>query len=346
LLPSEDSIYLHRRSDPCIEHVPYDVRVHFDICVTSCASQYLSLRLIHFFSFSPSLLDFNDEHRLLFSQDCSEEPTTSHNLSRTMVNKQKYGAVEDEEKGEPGAAPPVLHSSFHSSLSPLLAVSDRGIPAFQKSGNNPSSSLSTSASAPPRKTDRAADEPIKPSVLYIIIYGVVNSIMAIPCIFGYAAVIFNNPVFNPYINELSKVVLWSSTVHQFCFTIFSSLPFAIGQVQDAGLIFLSHMSNTMADKIMADGGTAEEVMSTCLVLLSLATFSTGVILVIMGKFKLADLVSYLPLPVVGGYLACKLKFEACLCLVYIIIFARLTLPLQSSVTFVWRRAWHCVSPNQ
>lgn len=143
------------------------------------------------------------------------------------------------------------------------------------------------------------------SVLYIIIYGVVNSIMGIPAMYGYAAVIFNNPAFNSYTNELSKVVLWSSVVHQVCFVAFSSLPFAIGQVQDAGLIFLSHMANTMANKITADGGSHEEVMSTCLVLLSMATFSTGIVLMIMGKFRLADLVSYLPLPVVGGYLACK-----------------------------------------
>lgn len=63
------------------------------------------------------------------------------------------------------------------------------------------------------------------------------------------------------------------------------------------------MSNTIANNILNDGGTTEEVLSTTLVLLSLATLALGLVLVLMGHFRLADAVSYLPMPVVGGYLA-------------------------------------------
>lgn len=75
-------------------------------------------------------------------------------------------------------------------------------------------------------------------------------------------------------------------------------------MQDAGLIFLSHMANTIANDIESQGGSTEEILSTTLVLLSLATASLGFICILMGRFKLADAVGYLPLPVVGGYLAC------------------------------------------
>jgi len=136
-----------------------------------------------------------------------------------------------------------------------------------------------------------------------LIYAAVNSIMCVPGLYGYTAVIFNNEAFGPHINALSKLVLWSSTIHQFSFTIFSSLPFAIGQVQDAGLIFLSAMSNIIANNILQNGGTTEEVVSTTLVILSLSTAALGALLVLMGRFKLADVVSYLPFSVVGGYLA-------------------------------------------
>jgi SulP family sulfate permease len=104
-------------------------------------------------------------------------------------------------------------------------------------------------------------------------------------------------------NALSKLVIFSSLIHQLGFTLFSSLPFAIGTVQDAGLIFLSAMSNQIATKILDDGGTEEEVVSTTLALLSAGTACLGVVLVVMGHFRLADAVSYLPMPVVGGYLA-------------------------------------------
>lgn len=139
--------------------------------------------------------------------------------------------------------------------------------------------------------------------LLIVIYGLINTIMCIPCIYGYASVIFNNDAFQPDINALSKLVLFSSIVHQICFTTFSSLPFSIGQVQDAGLIFLSAMANRIANTMMEQGATREELVSTTIVILGVATSSLGVVLVLMGKFRLADMVSYLPLPVVGGYLA-------------------------------------------
>jgi hypothetical protein len=65
------------------------------------------------------------------------------------------------------------------------------------------------------------------------------------------------------------------------------------------------MSNRIADTIVEEGGTIEEAISTTVVLLGLSTASLGFVLVIMGKFRIADIVAYLPLPVVGGYLACK-----------------------------------------
>lgn len=92
-------------------------------------------------------------------------------------------------------------------------------------------------------------------------------------------------------------------MHQLGFLLFSSLNFAIGTVQDAGLIFLSSMSNTIANSILDNGGTSEQVISTTLVLLSFGTCMLGIVLVLMGHFQLADAVSYLPMPVVGGYLA-------------------------------------------
>lgn len=139
--------------------------------------------------------------------------------------------------------------------------------------------------------------------LFCVIYAIVNVIVAAPALYGYAAVIFNNPVYNDHMNALSKLLIFSSLIHQLGFLIFSSLSFAIGTVQDAGLIFLSTMANTIADTMKEDGHTDEEILSTTLALLCLGTSALGLVLVAMGHFRLADAVSYLPMPVVGGYLA-------------------------------------------
>lgn len=46
-----------------------------------------------------------------------------------------------------------------------------------------------------------------------------------------------------------------------------------------------------------------QVLATTLCVLGLATAFLGVSLVLTGRFKLGTLVAYLPIPVIGGYLA-------------------------------------------
>jgi len=115
-------------------------------------------------------------------------------------------------------------------------------------------------------------------------------------LYGYAAVIFNHPVFESHMNALSKLVIFSSLIHQLGFLLFSTLDFAIGTVQDAGLIFLSAMANKIANAMLEDGHTVEEIVATTLVLLSLGTALLGLCLILVGRFRLADAVSYLPMP--------------------------------------------------
>jgi SulP family sulfate permease len=61
------------------------------------------------------------------------------------------------------------------------------------------------------------------------------------------------------------------------------------------------IASEIADE-MADA-PAEHMLATVLVTLALSTALLGVALMLTGYWKLAGLVQYLPLPVVGGYLA-------------------------------------------
>lgn len=145
--------------------------------------------------------------------------------------------------------------------------------------------------------------------VYCVIYAFINVIISAPSLYGYAAVIFNNPIFDNHMNALSKLVIFSSLVHQLGFTLFSGLDYAIGTVQDAGLIFLSHMANTIADRMAEDGHSEEEILSTTLVLLCMGTACLGVVLIMMGKFGVADAVAYLPMPVVVRlYSLCSTRY--------------------------------------
>ena len=133
--------------------------------------------------------------------------------------------------------------------------------------------------------------------------GAINTILNLPALYGYAAVIFSAPVFGPYAATLAKSVVVSSAVHQAVFVLLSTLPFAIGQVQDAGLIFLSQMATTIANELSDE--PAEDVVATTLVGLCLATSCLGLCVVAVGRARLTYLVGYLPMPVLGGYLQCR-----------------------------------------
>ncbi|KAF1788736.1 SLC26A/SulP transporter domain [Phytophthora cactorum] len=135
-----------------------------------------------------------------------------------------------------------------------------------------------------------------------VMYGIINSILAIPAIYGYTVIIFSHRDYQDFMPALSKLVVYSSVVHQIMFTLMSSMPFSIGQVQDGGLIFLSTMASSICNSL-GDNVPLEAKVTTSVVTIAIATTLFGVCLVVMGKMKLAELASYLPIPVIGGNLA-------------------------------------------
>jgi len=140
-------------------------------------------------------------------------------------------------------------------------------------------------------------------------FGLINGAVMIPTMVGFASIIYKDPYYTDsehnFLPQAIKLVFLSSSIHQVCFVIFSTLPFAVGQVQDAGLIFLSQMAASIVAAMTSGPEEVEPhaVMATTVVVLSLCTLVLGLLLMAAGKLKLARLIQYLPLPVIGGYLA-------------------------------------------
>ncbi|KAK9810835.1 hypothetical protein WJX73_000129 [Symbiochloris irregularis] len=135
-----------------------------------------------------------------------------------------------------------------------------------------------------------------------ILYGIINSIVGVPTMISFAAIIFKAPLYSAYLGQMAKLAFLASAVHQFVFTFASNLPFAVGQVQDVGLIFLSAMATSIAEEGKAKGDAKAEILGTTLITLALATTLVGICIILVGVYKLASLVQYVPLPVVAGYL--------------------------------------------
>eukprot|EP00756_Hemistasia_phaeocysticola_P001530 Hpha_TRINITY_DN11075_c0_g1::TRINITY_DN11075_c0_g1_i2::g.93040::m.93040/K03321/TC.SULP; sulfate permease, SulP family len=139
-----------------------------------------------------------------------------------------------------------------------------------------------------------------------VIYGLISAVLSVPALVGYTSVIFQHQAFAPYRPQLVKLVLWSSFVHQVTFSLRSRMPFAMGQVQDAGLIFLSAMATSTVQLVPPDPATGlpgPQAVPTACITLALATALLGVALMVTSYLRAASFVQYLPMPVISGYLA-------------------------------------------
>jgi sulfate permease, SulP family len=58
--------------------------------------------------------------------------------------------------------------------------------------------------------------------------------------------VLQDSFFRPYSGSLVRLVLLCAAIHQAVFTMLSSIKFAVGQVQDVGLIFLSAIASRYA----------------------------------------------------------------------------------------------------
>ena len=144
-----------------------------------------------------------------------------------------------------------------------------------------------------------------------VLYGAINCTIVLPVIMSFGNIIYRDNAFLPYMPVLIKLTLFSGMIHQLCFSIFSTLDFAVGSVQDAGLIFLSKMAHDMVHYCRVKDYDDDIMLATVTVGLGCAAAALGVGLMIIGKLGLATYVKMLPTCVVAGYLAYIGWFVGC-----------------------------------
>lgn len=138
-----------------------------------------------------------------------------------------------------------------------------------------------------------------------VVSGLINSILLCPTIVSFASVVFRETRYAEFIPMLVRLMFFSGFIHQFVITCGSSMRFAVGQVQDVGLVVLSAIASEVAREAGEGELTDHEKRSmtaTTLAFLAIATAGVGAMLYVTGRCGLASLAQCCPLPVVGGYL--------------------------------------------
>lgn len=242
-------------------------------------------------------LCFSDDETLLLNGNANNFDSQYNNYK--AIQRQEYHEIEKIEQREENN-----NDSDNTTMrqSQSCTISKLGEIDQQYSSSNNTSHRSPQKSNVQNTDPTKETTPQSPSLS--ILYGLINTSIVLPVLMSFGSIIYHDDFFKPYLSTLLKLTVLSGAVHQITFASFSSLPFAVGQVQDAGLIFLSTVSSDLVRRLrlMKDDVEDEVILATVCVGLSLCTAILGGALMLVGRFRLASYMQLLPGSVVGGYL--------------------------------------------
>ncbi len=116
-----------------------------------------------------------------------------------------------------------------------------------------------------------------------------------------AALIFRGAL-EPYLALGISMSLLTATTVGLLISLLGSLPGTIAIPNDRTAPMLAILVASIAASFPA-GTPGDTVLQTCLAALLLTTFLTGILLALLGRYRLGRIVRFLPLPVVGGFMA-------------------------------------------
>jgi len=130
--------------------------------------------------------------------------------------------------------------------------------------------------------------------------GLVNGILIIILEISFAAMIFSGDL-SGLVSRGIGLTLLGAFVICIVVALTSSLPGAVGLPQDGPAAILALIAAAIAANMIS--ASEEEIFSTVVTAIAFSTFLTGLFFVLMGRFRLGNLVRFIPYPVVGGFLA-------------------------------------------
>jgi sulfate permease, SulP family len=129
-----------------------------------------------------------------------------------------------------------------------------------------------------------------------ILVGIVELIFSI----SFAALLFRGQDAGYLANGIGLILIGAIPT-LLLIALFGSYKGYISVPQDAPAVIMALVVVSITQRMAA--ATARERFITVAVVIGLTTVLTGVLLIVMGQFKLGSLVRFLPYPVIGGFLA-------------------------------------------
>jgi SulP family sulfate permease len=137
---------------------------------------------------------------------------------------------------------------------------------------------------------------ILPSLTIGVVFGIRNAVVYL----AFALMIFSGDLSSQLTIGIT-ILLLGSSIQSLISALGSSLPGIMSGVQDSPSVILSVVVASML--ALMPQASMETKLYTALAAIILTSLLTGLVCLLLGKFRMGGLVSYIPYPVVGGFLA-------------------------------------------
>ncbi len=129
--------------------------------------------------------------------------------------------------------------------------------------------------------------------------GLVSGILIIIVRLSLATLIFSGPLAN-YVASGIGLILFGSAVMGVIFALTSSFPGAQAAPQDTMAAVLALIAAVIGESMST--APSEAIFATVIAAIAIACLLTGVLFLLLGRFKLGSLVRFVPYPVIGGFM--------------------------------------------
>jgi sulfate permease, SulP family len=133
-----------------------------------------------------------------------------------------------------------------------------------------------------------------------LIAGLINTVIITSMEISLAALIFSGDL-SQFLPRGIGIMLLGTVIMTITIALTSSLVNMIGVPQDTPAALLALMAAAVAATLQ--GQDSETIYSTVVGAIMFGSLLTGVLFIILGRFKLSSFARYVPYPVVGGFLA-------------------------------------------
>jgi SulP family sulfate permease len=146
--------------------------------------------------------------------------------------------------------------------------------------------------------EETAAQRILPSLITSSVVAMMTVVMSV----SFVAIIFVDPI-SGFVGDGTSVMLLVAAILGIFMAVFSSYRGTIAIPQDRVAPIVALMASIIVHQMTPTGASPEQIGLTVLAAIATSTLIVGLVLFLLGTYKLGNIVRFTPYPVIGGFLA-------------------------------------------